>query len=118
MIGFVADEHIPLLSIRLLRESGYRVISIRDEYPSIDDELILRLAQDENLIIITNDTDFGDLIFRDRVPFSAGLIYLRLNRFQPGEIAELILHHMNEFGVEFAGKVTVISRIKLRQRDL
>ena len=118
MIAFVADEHIPFASIQLLRDAGYKVISIRDEYPSLRDELILRLAQDEGLVIITNDKDFGDLIFRDKMLFSTGLIYLRLNRFHPAEIAELILHHINEFGVEFAGKLTVISRIKFRQRNL
>lgn len=118
MTGFIADEHIPLPSILLLRKAGYRVLSIGEEYPSVDDDCILELADREELVIITNDKDFGELIFKNEIPFSAGLIYCRLYRFRPDEIAELVLYHINEFAAEFERKLTVISRSKFRQRAL
>ena len=118
MNGFIADEHIPRPSILLLRDAGYRVISIREEYPSVDDEVILELAESEGLVIITNDRDFGELIFKNQFPFSAGIIYCRLVRFRPAEIGELILMHITEVGSSFSGKLTVLSRENLRQQDL
>lgn len=118
MNGFVADEHVPFATIRTLREAGYRVLSIREEHQSIEDELILEIAEKENLVIITLDGDFGDLIYKEKVPFKAGLIYCRLSRLAPDEIAELILYHIHEFAAEFAGKFTVLSRGKFRQREL
>jgi predicted nuclease of predicted toxin-antitoxin system len=118
MISFLADEHIPFTTIRILRESGYKVVSISEDRPSVDDDMILRLANAEGLVLITNDGDFGDLIFRDKVPFSSGLIYFRLDRFDPEEMAKLILYHIREYGAEFKGRFTVISRRKFRQRDL
>ena len=42
------------------------------------DEVILALARTERRILITNDCDFGDLIFRRQLPH-AGVIYFRLS---------------------------------------
>ena len=118
MIGFIADEHIPLPSILALRDANYRVVSIREEYRSALDEFILRLADEENLVIITNDRDFGELIFKEEIPFSAGLIYCRLEQFRPREIAETIIYHLNEFSADFEGKFTVLAPGRFRQRQL
>lgn len=118
MNGFVADEHIPFGSISLLRESGYRVVSIREDYQSADDEIILELAENEKMVVVTNDRDFGELVYREKVKFSAGLIYCRLGKITATEIGELILYNVREYGAEFEGKFTVLSRGRFRQRDL
>lgn len=48
MTGFIADEHIPLPSILLLREAGYRVLSIREEYPPLMTISFLALRIDKD----------------------------------------------------------------------
>lgn len=118
MISFIADEHIPFASIRLLREAGYKVVSVSEEHASMPDVEILRFADQENLVIITNDSDFGDLIFRDKVEFRSGVIYFRLNRFRPEEMAHLIIGNTREHAAEFGRRFTSISRTKFRQRPL
>ncbi len=118
MISFVADEHIPYATIRLLREAGHTVISISEQYPSISDNDILRLANAEGLVIITNDSDFGDLIYRDKIEFEAGIIYFRLEHFRPNEMAEMILRDISENQRDFRQRFTIISRTKIRQREL
>ena len=47
-----------------LREQNYEVFSIYDQLRGADNEAILRKAQIENYILITNDKDFGALIFQ------------------------------------------------------
>lgn len=42
------------------------------------DEQVLSKALDENWILITNDKDFGEMIFRERRPHH-GVIFLRLD---------------------------------------
>jgi predicted nuclease of predicted toxin-antitoxin system len=93
-------------------------LSIREEYPAIKDELILELADRERLVIITNDKDFSDLVYREKLPFNAGLIFCRLDRVLPNEIGDIILYHIKEYGAEFENRFTVISKGKFRQRDL
>ena len=66
MRGFLADEHIPLSTIQGLRSAGHSVLSIREDYQSMSDHLILELAEREDLVVITNDRNFGDLIFNEK----------------------------------------------------
>lgn len=118
MISFIADEHIPFATIRLLREAGFVVVSLSEDHASISDSEILRLSDREGLVIITNDSDFGDLIFRDEIAFKSGIIYFRLNRFRPDEMALLILESIKGRAVEFKNRFTIISRTRFRQRPL
>jgi len=60
-----------------LRRLGHDVISIQEIFPSLDDPPILDIAGNENRILITNDKDFGELIYRSRLPH-AGVLLFRL----------------------------------------
>ncbi len=118
MPSFVADEHISSTTIDLLRKAGYSVISIREECPGATDFEILTLADQSSCVVITNDGDFGELIFKDKVQFSAGLIFFRFVSFRSDEMAEMILHRIEEYGDEFEGLYTTISRERFRQRPI
>lgn len=118
MTAFFADEHIPFATIRALRDAGFPVVSVSEEYAGYKDEDILRIADERDLVLMTNDSDFGDLIFREKVGFTSGLIYFRLDRFRPDEMSELMLLHLRKLGSEFRNRFSVISRTKFRQRQL
>lgn len=118
MIAFLADEHIPFATIRALRETGFTVVSVSEEYAAYKDIELLRIANERNLVVITNDSDFGDLIFKDKIEFTSGLIYFRLDRFRPHEMSDLLLLHLGELGSDFRNRFSVISRTKFRQRPL
>jgi predicted nuclease of predicted toxin-antitoxin system len=118
MTAFVADEHVPFETIRILRNAGFVVISIREDYRGIKDKRILQIADENSAVIITSDSDFGDLIFRDKALFLSGLIYFRLSQYQPDEMAKILLHRIHEYGDEFKNRFTVISRRRFRQRPL
>ena len=62
-MDFLANENFPLLSVRLLREAGHRVVSIIQEAPGGKDEDILKRAHTERLINLTFDRDYGELIY-------------------------------------------------------
>lgn len=49
----------------------------RDHRPGLPDAQVLAIARAEGRILITDDRDFGELIFRQREPHS-GVIYFRL----------------------------------------
>ena len=62
---------------RWLRSHEHDVFSVYDQARGIDDDWIIEKAFVENRILITNDKDFGEKIYRERRPHR-GVILLRL----------------------------------------
>jgi predicted nuclease of predicted toxin-antitoxin system len=112
----VADESVDFTIIKKLRLQGLEVLAIFEETPSITDEEVLSIAVDSNALLITEDKDFGELVFRLKLPH-CGVILLRLGSMpteQKGEIASrAILVHLaeltNAFSV-FDGQILRIRR--------
>ena len=59
MIRFLADENVSGLVIERLRASGLEVISIGETRSGAPDKDVLDAAHAEELILITEDRDFG-----------------------------------------------------------
>jgi predicted nuclease of predicted toxin-antitoxin system len=116
-MDFLANENFPLFSIRLLRKAGYNVASVIEDTPGAKDRDILNRAHDENLIILTFDRDYGELIYRHKVLASDGIIYFRFNPSTPEEPAEILLYLLEKCEVSIAGKFTVVERGRIRQRN-
>lgn len=74
---FLVDECTGPAVARWLREHHHEVFSVYDEARGMHDEEIIRKAFDENWILITNDRDFGELVFKQGRPHR-GVIFLRL----------------------------------------
>jgi predicted nuclease of predicted toxin-antitoxin system len=75
---FLLDENAQSRIGRALKALRYDVKTIAQDSPaSLADHEILALAVAEDRILITNDRDFGDLIFRQGHPHR-GVIYFRL----------------------------------------
>ena len=72
MSGFIADENFPHPSFRFLTQNDIDVIHVGLESPSIDDREVLRLAIESRRVLLTLDSDHGELIYRDRVATPAG----------------------------------------------
>jgi len=60
-----------------LREQGHEVFSVYEEARGIDDEEVIQKAFTENWILITNDKDFGEKVYREQHPHK-GVVLLRL----------------------------------------
>lgn len=58
----IADENIEHLLIEKLKQY-FQVISIYESYRGASDKYIAEIATRENAIILTEDKDFGDLVF-------------------------------------------------------
>ncbi|MCL4489624.1 MAG: DUF5615 family PIN-like protein [Chloroflexi bacterium] len=68
---FLLDESADLPLAMFLRESGHDVTAIAHDYPqALKDREVLAIAYREQRILLTNDRDFGELIFRQRLPHS------------------------------------------------
>lgn len=60
----VADESVDFRVIKKLREIGFHVYAIIESSPAIKDEEVLQIATENKALLITEDKDFGELVFR------------------------------------------------------
>ncbi len=74
---FLTDENIDRELVEFLRLQTFDVLDIKEEgLFRLSDRSILEFGLSQQRIIISQDSDFGTLIFRDHVPYQ-GVIYLR-----------------------------------------
>ena len=74
---FLVDESTGPLVARWLRDTGHDVFSVYEQARGIKDEEIIHQAFRENRILVTNDKDFGEKVYREQYPHR-GIVLLRL----------------------------------------
>ena len=75
---FLLDENIDARLLPFLLDLGHDVTSVAKDYLyGLLDEDVLALAHQEQRILLTNDRDFGELIFLQGLPHS-GILLFRL----------------------------------------
>ncbi len=118
MMRFLANENVPLASVRWLRDEGHDVVAIVEESPGAKDHDILARAATEQRILITFDRDYGELIYRLGLPAPSGVVYFRMEPAIPEEPAMLLLQVLNLSVLTLESKFTVVERDHIRQRPL
>ena len=74
---FLVDECTGPSVASWLRDCGHEVFSVYEDARGAEDDIILQKAFEENWVLITNDKDFGDKVFRNG-RLHKGVILLRL----------------------------------------
>lgn len=115
---FLANENIPMASVKILRSAGFSVSAVVEDTPGVNDRVVLARAAAENLVILTFDRDYGELIFRKKLPLPAGLVYFRFAPATPETAAQKLLYLMKNGRIDLTGKFTIIEKDKVRQRPL
>ena len=87
----LADENQHPLVVARLRDAGFVVEYVRESSPGAKDDEILARSDIGDLVLITYDRDFGDLIFNRAHPQPAAILYTRLDRNTPELVAAKFL---------------------------
>lgn len=116
-MNFVGDESLEIEVIAGLRESGHSVYAIREHSPGMPDTGVLAVSVERQEPLITNDKDFGELVYRDRL-LAVGVVLLRLPNMTPEERAERLVVWLSETEESVAGHYCVVSPRTSRVRRL
>ena len=109
MPGFLANENISRRTVEMLRAHGHDVRWVPEDLPSIKDELVLMQASAEQRIVITFDSDYGELIYHKNFSRPLGVIFLRLHSTDKAEAATIILKFLSVSEDIFNNKFSVIT---------
>ena len=113
----VADECVDKEIVLRLRSDGHKVDFVAETSPEILDEDVLILAGDEDILLVTEDKDFGELVFRQGL-LKRGILLYRLPDLFPLERAEIISIAIAEHENELLDAFSVLTEKSLRIRRL
>ncbi|MEM1544290.1 MAG: DUF5615 family PIN-like protein [Candidatus Bathyarchaeia archaeon] len=112
---FLADESVERKVGERLQQEGFDVIFVADVVAGLPDEAVLAIARMQCAVLITADKDFGELIFRRRLPHR-GVLLLRLSGMSSNQKAEIVCQVVKEHMAELQDAFVVVSKEGVRIR--
>jgi len=114
---YLANENFPAGVVRWLTGQGNDVVHAAQTLAGEPDPIILQAALDQDRILLTFDRDFGELVFRHKLPPAPGIVLFRLHQLPPDDL----IASLENFFVskpELRGFFTVVSPGHYRQTPL
>jgi predicted nuclease of predicted toxin-antitoxin system len=112
-VEFVADESCAGPVIRALRAAGHDVLAIAESAAGTRDEAIIEQAVERGRVLLTEDRDFGELVYA-RGRSSAGVVLIkfgsRVRQAKPAAVTEAVA----KMGTRLRNGFTVVEPGRLR----
>jgi len=104
---FLADESCDGHLVTALRVAGHDIESVADSHQGTDDATVIRLAVDAQRILLTEDKDFGQLVFAAGHGH-AGVIFLRYPFRARKHVADTLVALVERHAAELTNAFVVI----------
>ena len=114
---FLADECCDQGLVESLRQTGNDVLFVLESKPGATDDVVLALAFDERRILLTEDKDFGELVYRLKKP-AHGIILMRIDLKNRREKWPRMKKLIDSYGEKCIGRFVVVDENKFRFRPL
>jgi predicted nuclease of predicted toxin-antitoxin system len=114
---FIVDECVGLSVANWLRSQNVDVISVVELMPGATDNEVLQKACDDGRILITNDKDFGEMIFRLQAAHY-GVILLRLMYERPENKIKVLQHVLSCYSDKLEGNFIVATEATIKVVEL
>jgi predicted nuclease of predicted toxin-antitoxin system len=112
-VEFVADESCARAVIRALRAAGYDVTAIAEVSKGMSDEQVIKRAFTEGRVLITEDRDFGELVYARGHP-SAGVLFVRFPNHARSIKPVAVVEAVTELGARLRGGFAVVEPARVR----
>ena len=110
---FLVDECTGPAVARWLRERQHDVFSVYEEGRGMDDDEIVQKAFTENRIVITNDKDFGEKVYREQWPHH-GIVLLRLEDERAPKKIDALKQLLERYADRLADRFVVATETTVR----
>jgi predicted nuclease of predicted toxin-antitoxin system len=110
---FLIDESTGPIVARWLREQGHEVFSVYEEARGTNDDDLIQKAFVENWILVTNDKDFGEKVYRERRPHK-GVVLLRLEDERGASKIKTLQRLLERYSERLADNFVVVTETRAR----
>jgi predicted nuclease of predicted toxin-antitoxin system len=97
----------------MVRTEGHEVFSVFDDAQGIEDDEVIRKAYTESWILITNDKDFGEKVYREQHPHR-GVILMRLENERATNKIEVLRRLLEQYSDKIADRFVVVTETRVR----
>jgi predicted nuclease of predicted toxin-antitoxin system len=116
LVRLLADENVERRVVLSLSAAGHDVISMSDLAPGLEDHEVLRLALQDDRVILTGDKDYGDIVVRGGHA-TAGVVLVRL-RMHASQKATHLRRVLPTLENHIAGHIAVVTERGVRVRPM
>lgn len=116
-LKFFIDESVEYRLEQYLEKERFNVLSVRNEFPGAPDKEVINFANSKKRILITNDKDFGQLIFSSGLPHAGVILFRTKNEqvtFKKKRLKQVIEQYYQE--LQLQNKFVVIEDWRIRIR--
>lgn len=113
LLRFLADESCDFSVVRALRTAGFDVEAVSETNARCNDAEIIHQASNQNRILLTEDKDFGWLVYVAGVR-SAGVILIRFPAHARQQLAAAILRLVDQHADKLRGAFAVVQPGQIR----
>jgi len=112
---FLADEGVDAAIVTAIRSDGHDVRWMAEEMEGSTDDVVLDAAARDGRILITEDKDFGELVFRRRL-HHRGVVLVRVDGIANDRKGRTVAQAIAEYQTQLTGAFTVIQHATIRIR--
>ncbi|MGC9348114.1 MAG: DUF5615 family PIN-like protein [Anaerolineae bacterium] len=113
---FLVDHNVGRGVAQALASDGYDVIFIGDVDPHMRDTDILEWAVRDHRILITQDHDFGTLVYHSGLPH-AGVLFLRMGEARRSERIAVLHWILEQHAADLPNHFSTYEHGRLRIRE-
>jgi len=116
-VRLVADENCDFSLVVDLRLAGYDVVSITERMRGADDETVIEFARSERRLLITEDKDFGQLVFA-AAKQNSGVILIRYPASTRSALTAAVVKLLSDNGENLYSRFAVLEPGRVRVAQL
>ena len=105
---FLIDENVPLIVARALRGLGHDCFAVAESDPHALDPDVMAQARREERVLVTFDSDFSRMIFKELRPAPPGVVYMQSRSEHATLVGELFVSLFREGALDPISRFIVI----------
>lgn len=113
----ITDENLHGVLVQALIDHGYEVKPVAKINQGASDEVVIEMAYDEAALLITEDKDFGELVFAYQMA-KVTVVFLRYRLAELPVITQNLLRVIHEYGAVEGRFFIVVSSTRIRVRRI
>ena len=112
-LAFLADENVEIDVVDRLKSLGHTAVHASELSPGRPDAAVLQAASRAGQVLITNDKDFGEKVYRERRPHR-GVVFLRLEDERTAKKIDTIRRLLEGHADRLADRFVVVTETQVR----